>query len=163
MLIRYLLNVRREFVVVTLDIKDAFPRAAQPTTENAFAQVDDRIFKLPRCLPGQRTGALQWFQLSATTHREYGLEQDLVQPALMFTQNLLYLIVRVGDVFIAGREDKVRDLVRCSRRRSSGQREDGFKFAVGSQLGKHEMMQIYCSNLVRGTSSSTSKDNSTWA
>ena len=27
------------------------------------------------------------------------------------------------------------------------QREDGLKLAVGSQLGKHEMRQIYCSNL----------------
>ena len=34
-LIHYLLNVRSEFVVVTLDIKDAFLMAAQPTAECA--------------------------------------------------------------------------------------------------------------------------------
>ena len=34
-LIHSLLNVRSEFVVVTLDIKDAFLMAAQPTAECA--------------------------------------------------------------------------------------------------------------------------------
>ena len=58
MLTHYLLNVRSEFVVVTLDIKDAFLMAAQPTAENAYVQIDDRIYKLLRCLPGQRTAAM---------------------------------------------------------------------------------------------------------
>ena len=59
LLIHYLLNVRREFVVVTLDIKDAFLMEQQPVTEKAYAQVDNRIFKLLRCLSGQRTAASQ--------------------------------------------------------------------------------------------------------
>ena len=45
-------------MVVTLDIKDAFLMAAQPTAENAYVQIDDRIYKLLRCLPGQRTAAM---------------------------------------------------------------------------------------------------------
>lgn len=40
MLIHYLVNVRREFVVMTLDVKDAFLMASQPATENAFVKVD---------------------------------------------------------------------------------------------------------------------------
>ena len=112
LLIHYMLNVRREFVVVTLDINDAFLMAQQPLTENAFVQVDDRIFNLLRCLPGQRTAASQWFQLFATACREHGLEQDSMQPTLMFIRHLIYLKVNVDDVFIVGREDKVRDLAR---------------------------------------------------
>ena len=81
LLIHYMLNLRREFVVVTLDIKDAFLMAQQPLTENAYVQVDDRIFKLRRCLPGQRTAASQWFQLFASTCREHGLEQDPMLPS----------------------------------------------------------------------------------
>ena len=101
-----------QFVVVTLDIKDAFLMAQQPPTENAFVKVDGRIFKLLRCLPGQRTAASQWFQLFATACRERGLEQDPTQPTLMFIRHLIYLTVHVDDVFIVGREDKVRDLAR---------------------------------------------------
>ena len=59
MLMHYLLNVRSEFVVVTLDIKDAFLMAAQPATEKAYIQIEERLYKLLRCLPGQRTAALQ--------------------------------------------------------------------------------------------------------
>ena len=39
LLIHYMPNVRREFVVVTLDIKVAFLMAQQPLTENAYVQV----------------------------------------------------------------------------------------------------------------------------
>ena len=111
MLTHYVLNVRREFVVVTLDIKDAVLMAAQPATENAYVQIDDRVYKLLRCLPGQRTAAPQWFNLFASARRDFGMEQDLMQPTLMLIPNLLYLTVHVDDVFMIGREDKVRELI----------------------------------------------------
>ena len=38
------------------------------------------------------------------------MEQGSMQPTLMFISSLLYLTVHVDDVFIVGREDKVRDL-----------------------------------------------------
>ena len=99
MLIHYLLNVRSEFVVVTLDIKDAFLMAAQPATVKAYIQIEDRIYKLLRCLPGQRTAASQ-FGLFASARRDFGMQQDLMQPTLMLMNNLLYLTVHVDDVFM---------------------------------------------------------------
>ena len=85
--------------------------AAQPATEKAYVQIEDRIYKLLRCLPGQRTAASQWFGLFASACRDFGTQQDLMQPTLMLMNNLLYLTVHVDDVFMVGREDKVRELI----------------------------------------------------
>lgn len=57
MLIHLLLNVCREFVAMTLDIKDACLMADQPKEEKAYVNVDNVIYKLNKlvkCLPGQR-------------------------------------------------------------------------------------------------------------
>ena len=40
------------------------------------------------------------------------MQQDLIQPTLLFLPGLLYLTVHVDDVFMVGREDKVRDFAR---------------------------------------------------
>lgn len=78
MLIHYLLNLRKEFMAVTLYIK--MPSSWQHNPPQRMQQVDSRIFKFLRRLPRQRTAASQWFQLLAATCRDYGLEQNLMQP-----------------------------------------------------------------------------------
>ena len=98
---------------MTLDVKDAFLMAAQPEAEVAFVKVDNRIFKLLRCLPGQRTAAAQWFHLFSTTCIEYGMKQDLMQPTLLFIPDLLYLTVHVDDVLSLWVE-KTRSDTSCS-------------------------------------------------
>ena len=65
LLIHLIGNVFTIFKAMALDIKDAFLMAPQPADEVAFVRVDGRIFRLLRCLPGQRTAASQWFQLFA--------------------------------------------------------------------------------------------------
>ena len=67
LLIHLMLNVFKEFTAMTLDIKDAFPMAEQPKEEGAFVELDGKIYRLIRCLPGQRTAVSQWFNLFADT------------------------------------------------------------------------------------------------
>ena len=134
MLLHYLLNVRSEFVVVTLDIKDAFRMAAQPAAENAYVQIDDRVYKLLRCLPGQRTAASQWFSLFASACRDFGMEQDLAQPTLMLLPNILYLTVHVDDVFMVGREDKVRELIQYFKEEKQWNVEEKGPFRQGDKF-----------------------------
>ena len=71
MLIQLVMNVYTHFAAMTLDVKEAFLMSPQPVEENAYAQVDGRIFKLLLRLPGQRTAAFQWFQLFAGTCSEF--------------------------------------------------------------------------------------------
>ena len=134
MLMHYLLNVRSDFVVVTLDIKDAFLMAAQPATERAYIQTDEHIYKLLRCLPGQRTAASQWFGLFAAACKEFGMQQDLMQPTLMVMENLMYLTVHVDDVFIVGREDKVRELIQHFKEEKRWNVEEKGPFRQGDKF-----------------------------
>ena len=134
MLIHYLLNVRSEFVVVTLDIKDAFLMATQPATERAYVQIEERIYQLMRCLPGQRTAASQWFGLFASACRDFGMQQDLMQPTLMLLDNLLYLTVHVDDVFMVGREDKVRELIQYFKEEKQWNVEEKGPFRQGDKF-----------------------------
>ena len=111
MLIHLLLNVCREFVAMTLDIKDAFLMADQPKEEKAYVDVDNVIYKLVKCLPGQRTAASQWFQLFAKAARDFGLEQDVMQPTLLMKTKDIYITVHVDDVFMVGKEKSLRAFV----------------------------------------------------
>ena len=80
LLIHLIVNVFTIFKAMALDIKDAFLMAPQPADEVAFVRVDGRIFRLLRCLPGQRTAASQWFQLFARACMDFGMSQDAMQP-----------------------------------------------------------------------------------
>ena len=111
MLIHLLLNVCRDFVAMTLDIKDAFLMADQPKEEKAYVDVDNVIYKLVKCLPGQRTAASQWFQLFAKAARDFGLEQDVMQPTLFMKTKDIYITVHVDDVFMVGKEKSLRAFV----------------------------------------------------
>ena len=53
LLIHLIVNVFPHFKAMTLDIKDAFLMAPQPTDEVAFVRVNGRVFRLLRCLPGK--------------------------------------------------------------------------------------------------------------
>ena len=95
MLIHMMLNVHKEFSAMTLDVKDAFLMANQPEEERAFVEVEGKIYRLVRCLPGQRSAASQWFQLFASTAKEHGMTQDLMQPTLLMKAKEIYITVYV--------------------------------------------------------------------
>ena len=111
MLIHLLLNICRKFVATTLHIKDAVLMADQPKEEKAYVDVDNVVFRLVKCLPGQRTAASQWFQLFARTAMELGLEQDIMQPTLLMKTKEIYITVHVDHVFMVGKEKSLRDFV----------------------------------------------------
>ena len=112
MLIHLMLNVHQEFSAMTLDVKDAFLMANQPEDERAFLEVEGKVYKLVRCLPGQRSAASQWFQLFAATAKEHGMIQDLMQPTLLMKVKEIYITVHVDDVFMVGKEQSLRDYVK---------------------------------------------------
>ena len=117
MLIHLTLNVYGGFSVMTLDVKDAFLMSPQPAEERAYVRVNGRIFKLLRCLPGQRTAASQWFQQFAGACIEFGMKQDPMQPTLLYIPEELYLTVRVDDVFMVGITQRLRDFVNYLKER----------------------------------------------
>ena len=100
---------------MTLDIKDAFD------IKKAYVDVDNVIYKLVKCLPGQRTAASQWFQLFAKTAKEFGLEQDVMQPTLLMKTKEIYITMHVDDVFMVGKErslkafvDRLKEMIKWS-------------------------------------------------
>ena len=110
-MIHVLLNVCAGFVAMTLDIKDAFLMADQPVEEKAFIKIDEKVFRLLRCLPGQRTAASQWFQNFSQACKEFKLEQDVMQPTLFLRQGNMYLTVHVDDVFMVGTPQILQEFV----------------------------------------------------
>ena len=111
MLINLMLNVFKRFTAMTLDIKDAFLMAAQPEEEKAYVEVDDKVYRLVRCLPGQRTAASQWFQLFTGAAKVFGVEQDVMQPTLLMIHKVMYITVHVDDVFMVGNEGALKQFV----------------------------------------------------
>ena len=111
MMIHVLLNVCAGFMAMTLDIKDAFLMADQPVEEKAFIKIDEKVFRLLRCLPGQRTAASQWFQNFSQACKEFKLEQDVMQPTLFLRQGNMYLTVHVDDVFMVGTPQILQEFV----------------------------------------------------
>ena len=107
-----MLNVHKEFSAMTLDVKDAFLMANQPEEERAFVEVEGKVYRLVRCLHGQRSAASQWFQLFASTAKEHGMAQDLMQPTLLMKAKEIYITVHVDDVFMVGKEQSLRDYVK---------------------------------------------------
>ena len=107
MLINLMLNVFKHFMAMTLDIKDAFLMAAQPEDEKAYVEVDGKVYRLIRRLPGQRTAASQWFQLFTGAAKEFGMEQDIMQPTLLMIHKVIYITVHVDDVFMVGDEKAI--------------------------------------------------------
>ena len=97
-------------------------------------QIEDRIYKLFRCLPGQRTAASQWFSLFASARRDFGMVQDLMQPTLMLMPNLLYLTVHVDEAFMVGREDKVRELIQYFKEEKQWNVEEKGPFRQGDKF-----------------------------
>ena len=131
MLIHLLLNVCREFTAMTLDIKDAFLMADQPKEEKAYVDVDGVIYRLVKCLPGQRTAASQWFHLFAKTAREFGLEQDVMQPTLLMRTRDIYITVHVDDVFMVGKEKSLRSFVNYLKEKMKWSIEEKGPFRSG--------------------------------
>ena len=116
------------------DIKDAFLMAPQPTDEVAFVRVNDRIFRLLRCLPGQRTAASQWFQLFARTCLQFGMVQDMMQPTLMMLAKELYVTVHVDDVFMVGTEEKLLEFVAYLKKEMDWNVEEKGPFQAGDKF-----------------------------
>ena len=134
LLIHLMLNVFKEFTAMTLDIKDAFLMAEQPKEERAFVELDGKIYRLIRCLPGQRTAASQWFNLCADTAKACGLSQNIMQPTLLMKHREIYITVHVDDVFMVGREGALRDFVNFLQEKMKWNVEAKGPFRMGERF-----------------------------
>ena len=134
MTIHFLLNVCANFTAVTLDIKDAFLMANQPFEERAYIKIDEKVFRLLRCLPGQRTAASQWFQMFSRACKEFKLEQDMMQPTLFMKQNTMYLTVHVDDVFMVGTPQILQEFVAFLEEKMKWKVEAKGPFAAGEKF-----------------------------
>ena len=133
MLIHVMLNVYKEFSAMTPDVKDAFLMANQPEEERAFVEVEGKIYRLVRCLPGQRSAASQWLQLFASTAKGHGMIQDLMQPTLLMKAKEIYITVHVDDVFMVGKEQSLRDYVKHLQAKGWNVEEKG-PFRIGDKF-----------------------------
>ena len=134
MLINLTLNVSRNFVAMTSDIKDAFLMAAQPEDEKAYVEVDGKAYKLIRCLPGQRTAASQWFQLFTGAAKESGVEQYIMQPTLLMIHKVIYITVHVDDVFMVGDEKAMKEFVDFLKMKKKWSIEEKGRFLMGERF-----------------------------
>ena len=132
MVLPKMLNVFKHFRAMTLDIKDAFLMADQPADERAFVELDGQIYKLIKCLPGQRTAASQWFQLFVGAAKKFGLEQDPMQPTLLMMQKEMYITVHVDDVFMVGNEAVLKNSAQYA------QKKKGWNVEVEGPFGMNE-------------------------
>ena len=132
MLIHLMLNVFKHFRAMTLDIKDAFLMADQPADERAFVELDGHIYKLIKCLPGQRTAASQWFQLFVGAAKKFGLKQDSMQPTLLMMEKEMYITVHVDDIFMVGNEMVLKNFVQYM------QKNRGWNIEVKGPFGLNE-------------------------
>ena len=117
MLIHLMINVFKHFRAMTLDIKDAFLMADQPAEERAFVELDGQIYRLIKCLPGQRTAASQWFQLFVGAAKKFGLKQDAIQPTLLMMEKEMYITVHVDDIFMVGNEATLKSFVQYMQKK----------------------------------------------
>ena len=134
LLIHLMLNVCKEFVAMTLDIKDAFLMAEQPKEERAFVDRDPKIYRLIRCLPGQRTAASQWFNMFANTAKAFGLSQDVMQPTLLMKHIEIYIAVHVDDVFMVGKEGALKDFINFLQEKMKWNVEEKGPFRMGERF-----------------------------
>ena len=134
MMIHLLLNVCANFVATTLDIKDAFLMADQPCEERAYVKIEEKVFRLLRCLPGQRTAASQWFQLFSGACKKFKLEQDVMQPTLFMRTGSMYLMVHVDDVFMVGALQTLTEFVMFLKEVKKWKVEAKGPFAAGEKF-----------------------------
>ena len=71
------------YALYTLDVKDAFLLMDQPADEKAMIITENGKYRLKKNLPGQRNAAAQWFKGFCQVAKEFGLEQDVMQPTTM--------------------------------------------------------------------------------
>ena len=154
MLIHVMLNVYKEFSAMTPDVKDAFLMANQPEEERAFVEVEGKIYRLVRCLPGQRSAASQWLQLFASTAKGHGMIQDLMQPTLLMKAKEIYITVHVDDVFMVGKEQSLRDYVKHLQAKGWNVEEKG-PFRIGDKFHylnrEFRLCRDCCGSLYRKT------------
>ena len=68
----------------------------QPEEERASVTYKGKRYKLVRCLPGQRTAANRWYIHFRDAAREFGMEDDVMQPTLMKFERDLCISLRVS-------------------------------------------------------------------
>ena len=67
-----------------------------------------KSYKLVRCLPGQRTAANRWYIHLRDAAREFGMEDDVMQPTLMKFKRGLYISLHVDDLVT---EEKIKEVM----------------------------------------------------
>ena len=122
---------------MTLDIKDAFLMSPQPKDERAYVKIGEKIYKLLTCLPGQRTAASQWFQMIANGCKEFGMQQDPMQPTLFMKHGEMLLTVHVDDVFMIGKENVLLQFVHYLKNMKGSNKKDESKPLEGEEIAKY--------------------------
>jgi hypothetical protein len=95
----------------TVDVTDAFLMVRQPEAEKTFVDVHEKLYRLGRVLPGQRTAASRWFDEFKPKSEKHGLECDVMQPTLTRKNqqphekgSRLYVTIHVDDLLVIGDE-----------------------------------------------------------
>ena len=108
------------YALYTLDVKDGFLLMDQPADEKAMIITENGKYRLKKNLPGQRNAAAQWFKGFCQVAKEFGLEQDVMQPTMMRSSKKseggnkrnLYLTIHVDDLLIVGVEEEVERFIK---------------------------------------------------
>ena len=129
-----MVNVMKTFQVMVLDVKDAFLMAMQPEQEKAYIDLDGELYKLIKCLPGQRTAASQWFNLFRSSSEEFGLEADVMQPTFMKKGKEMILTVHVDDVLLIGLPPVMEKYVKFLKEKKGWNIEAKGPFTIGEKF-----------------------------
>ena len=114
------------YALYTLDVKNAFFLMDQPADEKAMIITENGKYRLKKNLPGQRNAAAQWFKGFCMVAKEFGLEQDVMQPTMMRSskkgegdsKRSLYLTIHVDDLLLVGVEEEVECFIKFMENKS---------------------------------------------
>ena len=68
-------------------------------------KINDLKYTLTRCLRGQRTAANRWYIHFRDAARDFGMEDDVMQPTLLKQGHEMFISIHVDDLLMAGMED----------------------------------------------------------
>ena len=134
MMIHLWINCFSNYAGMTLDIKDAFLMSPQPQDEKAYVRIGEKVYKLLKCLPGQRKVGAQWFQLFANGCKEFGMKQDQMQPTLFIKHGEMMLTVHVDDAFMIGKESVLLRFVNFLKEKKGWKVEEKGPFQAGGKF-----------------------------
>ena len=130
-----IMDPKKMMSVYTVDVKDAFLMVPQPKEEKAYVMRGDKLYKLGRVLPGQRTAASRWYMCFRNKAEDFGLSVCVLQPSLMKKfDNSMCLTIHVDDLLLLGLD---REIERFFRFLESG----GWKLEAYGPFTPYEKFQ----------------------